>query len=58
MPIYSGYIECGNGEADYEFRSDEILDAMGQLRWLLDTGTLQIIDNAPQDDEDEEDADE
>jgi hypothetical protein len=55
MPIYSGYIECGNGEADYDFRSDEILDAMGQLRWLLDTGTLQIIDNAPQDDEDEED---
>ena len=43
--LYSGYIECGNGEADYEFESDEELDAMGQLTWLLNTGTLQIIDN-------------
>lgn len=42
--LYSGYIECGGGYADYEFESDEVLDAMGQLHWLLETGTLQIID--------------
>jgi hypothetical protein len=52
MPIYSGTIECGGSEADYEFESDEILDALGQLTWLLDTGTLQIIDNPPIEDED------
>jgi hypothetical protein len=54
--IYSGYIECGGNEADYEFESDEILDGLGQLEWLLQTGTLQIMDNTPrEDDEDEED---
>jgi len=53
--IYSGYIECGNDEADYEFESDEILDPMGQLNWLLNTGTLQIIDNPPREGELEED---
>jgi len=52
--IYSGYIECGNQEADYEFESDEILDGMGQLNWLLQTGTLQIMDNEPRSDDDEE----
>jgi hypothetical protein len=45
--IYSGYIECGGHEADYEFESDEILDGMGQLEWLLSSGTLQIMDDAP-----------
>jgi hypothetical protein len=29
--IYSGFIDCGGNEADYEFESDEILDGMGQL---------------------------
>lgn len=52
--IYSGYIECGGSEADYEFESDETLDAMGQLHWLLETGTLQIMDNEPREDDDEE----
>ena len=51
MPIYSGYIDCGNDAADYEFESDEILDVDQQLQWLLETGTLQIIDNPPQDEE-------
>lgn len=55
--IYSGYIECGNQEADYEFDSDEILDGLGQLKWLLDTGTLQIMDNPPRSDDEEEDDD-
>lgn len=56
MFLYSGYIECGNGYADYEFESDEVLDAYEQLQWLLVTGTLQIMDNPPQisDDEEEE----
>ena len=43
--LYSGYIDCGGGEADYEFEHDEKLDAMGQLTYLLDTGMLQIMDN-------------
>ncbi len=55
MPIYSGYIDCGLEEASYEFESDEILDGMGQLNWLLNTGTLQIMDNPPRDDDDEDD---
>ena len=55
MPIYSGYIDCGLEEASYEFESDEILDGMGQLTWLLNTGTLQIMDNPPRDSDDEED---
>ena len=46
--LYSGYIECGGSEADYEFESDEILDGLGQLHWLLETGTLQIMDNEPE----------
>jgi len=53
--IYSGYIECGGQEADYEFESDEILDGMGQLEWLLQTGTLQIMDNAPREEDEDED---
>ena len=56
MTIYSGYIECGNQEADYEFESDEILDGMGQLEYLLNSGLLQIMDNPPRND-DEEDED-
>jgi hypothetical protein len=48
MFIYSGTIDCGNGEADYEFQSDEILDAWDQLQYLLNSGILQIIDNEPQ----------
>jgi hypothetical protein len=48
MYIYSGTIDCGNGEADYEFQSDETLDAWGQLQYLLNSGILQIIDNEPQ----------
>lgn len=52
MTIYSGYIDCGNGEADYEFETDEDLDAMGQLYFLLNSGILQIIDNPPREEED------
>lgn len=54
--IYSGYIDCGGSEADYEFEyeGEDALDAMGQLNWLLDTGTLQIMDNEPKDSEDED----
>ena len=48
MYIYSGTIDCGNGEADYEFQSDETLDAWDQLQYLLNSGILQIIDNEPQ----------
>lgn len=55
MYIYSGYIDCGNNVADYEFESDEILDGLGQLEYLLNSGDLQIIDNPPQEVEDEED---
>jgi hypothetical protein len=46
--IYSGFIDCGGEEASYEFQSDEILDAMGQLEYLMFSGILQIIDNEPQ----------
>lgn len=45
MYLYSGYIDCGNGTADYEFESEEELDGMGQLDYLLNTGILQIMDN-------------
>ena len=45
MYLYSGYIDCGGSEADYEFESDEILDGMGQLTYLLNSGMLQIMDN-------------
>ena len=48
MFVYSGTIDCGNGEADYEFQSDQILDAWDQLQYLLNSGILQIIDNEPQ----------
>lgn len=51
MAIYSGYIDCGKSEGDYEFESDEVLDAMGQLRHLLDTGLLQIIPSEPEESE-------
>ena len=54
MYLYSGTIDCGNNEADYEFESDEILDAWDQLQYLLNSGILQIIDN-PREDLDEED---
>lgn len=47
MFLYSGYIDCGGSEADYEFESDEVLDGYQQLQWLLVTGTLQIMDNPP-----------
>ena len=47
MFLYSGYIDCGNTEGDYEFESDEILDGMGQLHFLLESGILQIVDNPP-----------
>lgn len=48
MYIYSGTIDCGNDEADYEFQSDETLDAWGQLQYLMNSGILQIFDNEPQ----------
>jgi hypothetical protein len=51
--IYSGYIECGGNDADYEFESDEILDGMGQLNYLLNTGILQIMDSEPRSDDDD-----
>ena len=53
MYLYSGYIDSGLEEASYEFESDEILDGMGQLTYLLNTGILQIIDNPPREEEDE-----
>jgi hypothetical protein len=51
--IYSGFIDCGGNEADYEFESDEILDGMGQLNYLLNTGILQIMDSEPRSDDDD-----
>ena len=54
MYLYSGTIDCGNSEADYEFESDEILDAWEQLQWLLNSGILQIVDN-PREELNEED---
>ena len=48
MYLYSGLIECGNRVADYEFETEEDLDAMGQLYFLMNSGMLQIIDNEPQ----------
>ena len=55
MYLYSGYIDCGNQEADYEFEHEEELDGLGQLQYLLNSGMLQIMDNAPQElDEDED----
>lgn len=48
MFIYSGYIECGGSDADYEFETEEELDTLGQLHFLLESGILQIIDNDPQ----------
>lgn len=46
--IYSGTVDCGNGEADYEFETDEVLDGYGQLEYLLNSGLLQIMDNEPE----------
>lgn len=46
--LYSGYISCGGREADYEFEADEEMDALEQLQFLLDSGTLQIFDDEPQ----------
>jgi len=54
MYLYSGTIDCGLEEASYEFESEEELDVMGQLTYLLDTGILQIVDN-PRVELDEED---
>ena len=54
MYLYSGTIDCGNNEADYEFESDEILDVMAQLEYLLASGILQIVDNAPEEIEEED----
>ena len=54
MYIYSGYIDCGLEEASYEFESDEILDGMGQLNYLLNTGILQIMDNDPKEENDDD----
>lgn len=51
MAIYSGYIDCGNSTANYEFTADEGLDAMGQLLWLIETGTLQIMPDDPEEGE-------
>jgi hypothetical protein len=48
MYLYSGYIECGGSEADYEFVSEDRLDGLGQLAYLLDSGMLQIMDNIPE----------
>lgn len=53
--IYSGYIECGGDEADYEFESHAGLSPMEQLEWLLSSGVLQIIDNPPREEDEEED---
>ena len=53
MYLYSGYIDCGLEEASYEFESDEILDGMEQLTYLLNTGILQIIDNPREELDDE-----
>ena len=56
--IYSGYIECGLEEATYEFEydgdGDEPLDAMAQLDYLMSSGILQIIDNPPKEDDDDD----
>ena len=49
MYLYSGYIECGGYfNADYKFEHEEELDDWEQLEWLLNTGTIQIIANEPQ----------
>lgn len=48
--IYSGYIECGGAEADYEFESSHELSPLEQLDYLLNSGILQIIDNPPRED--------
>ena len=56
--IYSGYIECGLEEATYEFEydgdGDEPLDPMQQLDYLMSSGILQIIDNPPREDDEDE----
>lgn len=52
--IYSGFIECGGQEADYEFESSHELNTMEQLDWLINSGVLQIIDNPPREEEDED----
>lgn len=55
--IYSGYIEIETtGEsAYYEFDDEEILDPIEQLNLMLNRGIIQIIDNPPRDEDDEED---
>ena len=59
MFIYSGciLIEGMGTEADYEFEHEDELNGMEQLEYLLNSGLLQIIDNEPvwEDDEEEED---
>jgi hypothetical protein len=48
MYLYSGYVDSGHGVADYKFEHEEELDDWEQLEWLLNTGTIQIIANEPQ----------
>ena len=55
MFIYSGYIDCGNETADYEFESDDYLNGYQQLEYLLESGMLQIVDNEPVEADEEED---
>ena len=56
--IYSGYIECGLEEATYEFTYDgdmaEPLSAMQQLDYLINSGIMQIIDDTPRYEDDDE----
>jgi hypothetical protein len=56
MTIYSGYIhiETTGEDAYYEFDSEEGMTALDQLDFMLNTGIIQIIDNAPQEEEDED----
>lgn len=51
--IYSGYIEIETtGEsAYYEFEDEDNLSAMDQLYTMLNLGIIQIIDNAPREDD-------
>jgi hypothetical protein len=55
LMLYSGYIEIeGSGEeTSYEFSAEPGLSALDQLDYLISTGLLQIIDNPPEEDEDE-----
>jgi hypothetical protein len=56
MTIYSGYIhiETTGEDAYYEFDSEEGMTALDQLDFMLNIGIIQIIDNPPQEEEDED----